>query len=130
MTERKVYIGSHGPILYDDTDLINDGDGDFSGKCFGPLISDGIVTFGGLALTPGAYISFGTYGSSGYGIRDNSGEMEYKDSGDSWKSFHSAAEAFKVGGIYLNSTGNDPATELGYGTWELVAQGLILVGHV
>lgn len=37
-------------------------------------------------------------------------------------------EAFKVGGYYFNSTGVNPATELGYGTWVQVAQGLFLVG--
>lgn len=34
------------------------------------------------------YLNFGsTVGSSGYGIRDNSGDMEYKDSGGSWIDF-------------------------------------------
>lgn len=34
-----------------------------------------------------------------------------------------------VGGIYLSTTGTDPATELGYGTWTQVAKGEFLVGH-
>jgi hypothetical protein len=33
-----------------------------------------------------------------------------------------------VGGYYFNSTGVDPNTELGYGTWTQVAQGQFLVG--
>jgi hypothetical protein len=37
-------------------------------------------------------------------------------------------EPIQVGGIYLNMTGVNPATELGYGTWTQVAQGQILVG--
>lgn len=36
--------------------------------------------------------------------------------------------AFPVGAIYLNMTGVNPGTELGYGTWVQVAQGLTLVG--
>lgn len=36
---------------------------------------------------------------------------------------------FPVGSIYLNTTGTDPATELGYGTWVQVAKGDYLVGH-
>ena len=35
-----------------------------------------------------------------------------------------------VGGIYLNMTGVNPNTELGYGTWSQVAQGEYLVGEV
>lgn len=33
-----------------------------------------------------------------------------------------------IGGIYLNITGADPNTELGYGTWTQVAKGQFLVG--
>lgn len=39
------------------------------------------------------------------------------------------AEPFPIGAIYLNITGVDPATELGYGTWSQIAQGQILVGE-
>ena len=38
-------------------------------------------------------------------------------------------EPFPVGAYYFNSTGVDPNTELGYGTWTQVAQGQFLVGH-
>lgn len=38
-------------------------------------------------------------------------------------------QPFKVGAIYLNITGVNPATELGYGTWVQVAQGLMLIGE-
>jgi hypothetical protein len=37
-------------------------------------------------------------------------------------------ESYPVGAYYLSSTGINPATELGYGTWTQVAQGLFLVG--
>ena len=37
---------------------------------------------------------------------------------------------FPVGSIYLNITGVNPATELGYGTWTQVAKGLPLVGEL
>lgn len=32
MAERKVYLGSEGPFLFDDTEAISDPDGDFSGE--------------------------------------------------------------------------------------------------
>lgn len=41
----------------------------------------------------------------------------------------SASEAFKVGSIYINITGTDPATELGYGTWTAFGAGRTLVGR-
>ena len=31
MAEKKVYIGSEGPFLFDDTDTVDDPDGDFAG---------------------------------------------------------------------------------------------------
>ena len=37
--------------------------------------------------------------------------------------------AFPVGAVYLNVTGVNPATELGYGTWSQIAQGQFLVGQ-
>lgn len=43
--------------------------------------------------------------------------------------YEDGSEAFPIGGIYLNVTGVNPATELGYGTWTQVAQGQILVGE-
>jgi len=39
-------------------------------------------------------------------------------------------EPIQVGGFYFNSTGVNPNTELGYGTWIQVAQGQFLVGEV
>ena len=43
MTIRKVYFGSLGPFLYDDSDAINDPDGDFSGEDLHGMITDGPV---------------------------------------------------------------------------------------
>jgi len=37
--------------------------------------------------------------------------------------------AFPIGAVYLNVTGVNPATELGYGTWSQIAQGQFLVGQ-
>lgn len=45
---------------------------------------------GSLVLPASQYVNFGgTQGSGGYGLRDNSGAVEYKDSGGAWKAFSS-----------------------------------------
>lgn len=36
---------------------------------------------------------------------------------------------FPIGAVYLNVTGTNPATELGYGTWSQIAQGQFLAGY-
>lgn len=41
MAEKKIYIGSVGPYLFDDTDNVNDADGDFSGLTMRALLTDG-----------------------------------------------------------------------------------------
>ena len=38
-------------------------------------------------------------------------------------------QAFKVGSVYLNTTGVDPLIELGYGVWQRIAQGMLLKGE-
>ena len=43
MTVHKYYIGGMGPYLYDDTELINDADGDFAGEYQSGLITSGEV---------------------------------------------------------------------------------------
>lgn len=51
MAERKVYVGSLGPHLYDDADAINDPDGDFAGLAgMMAVVTDGYVAAGGFAL--------------------------------------------------------------------------------
>jgi len=54
VTERKIYFGSHGPYLYDDTDLIGDGDGDFSGQAYDSIVTDGDMFVGG-DITVGSF---------------------------------------------------------------------------
>ena len=41
MAIKKVYIGSVGPFLYDDTEPINDPDGDFAGQSQQAVATDG-----------------------------------------------------------------------------------------
>lgn len=43
------------------------------------------ITAGSLLVAASEYLNFGTtQGTTGYGLRDNSGDVEYKDSGGSW----------------------------------------------
>ncbi len=44
MALRKIYFGSLGPFVYDDTDLINDYDGDFAGQFRGAIVTDGNIS--------------------------------------------------------------------------------------
>lgn len=39
------------------------------------------------------------------------------------------SEAFPVGAVYINVTGVNPGTELGYGTWSAFGAGRVLVGY-
>jgi hypothetical protein len=57
------------------------------------------ITAGSLVLPASEYVNFGgTQGSGGYGVRDNAGTMEYKDSGGSWTTFTSLSDIrFKTG---------------------------------
>ncbi len=43
MAEKKVYLGSVGPYLYDDTDLLDDEDGDLAGEYYSGLASTGRI---------------------------------------------------------------------------------------
>ena len=43
MAKKKVYIGSVGPFVYDDANLINDPDGDFPGEFQRAITSDGSI---------------------------------------------------------------------------------------
>jgi len=54
MAEKKVYIGSFGPILYDDSNAIDDADGDFTGEDQKGLVTDGDVLIGGDATFTGS----------------------------------------------------------------------------
>lgn len=52
---------------------------------FWSLIKAGGRSFSNISETAGGYISFGTtLGSGGYGIRDNSGTIQWKNNGGSW----------------------------------------------
>lgn len=41
MANKKVYFGSHGPFIYDDTALVDDPDGDFAGETTRGITTDG-----------------------------------------------------------------------------------------
>jgi hypothetical protein len=86
----------------------------------------GSIYVDSLIVAASEYVNFGVaQGSSGYGLRDNAGIIESKDSGSSWRSIK---EAFPIGAVYLNVTGVNPSIELGYGAWSQIAQEQFLVG--
>src|SRR6266705_1142209 len=52
---------------------------------FSRALRAGQYPFSRLALTVGGYLNFGsTLGTAGYGIRDNAGEIQFKNSGGAW----------------------------------------------
>ena len=78
MADKKIYLGSVGPFLYDDTDLIDDPDGDFAGeqqsglRTSGPIRTDNppvestdVLRKGDLAALGGAT---GSFEAGGYTI--------------------------------------------------------------
>lgn len=46
MAEKKLYIGGHGPFLYDDDANVDDPDGDFAGETQDGFQTDGQVYVG------------------------------------------------------------------------------------
>jgi len=52
MTIQKVYVGSVGPFLYDDTDPINDADGDFASEDCNAISSNGQLLVEGTPTNP------------------------------------------------------------------------------
>lgn len=61
-------------------------------------------------------------------IDDETISGDWTFTGDTTINGWKVTKPFPVGAIYLNTTGVDPNTELGYGTWVQVAQGEFLVG--
>lgn len=70
---------------------------------------DGLLLSGNFALPASAYANWGTtYGATGYGLRDNAGTMEYKNSGGTWTSFGSLVGGTPGGSdtqVQFNSAG-------------------------
>ncbi|MFA5926334.1 MAG: LamG-like jellyroll fold domain-containing protein, partial [Parcubacteria group bacterium] len=66
---------------------------------------------GNLGLAASAYLNFGTtIGSSGYGIRDNAGILQYKASGGTWTNIGSGSSTSSTAASW--STLTDPSTNL------------------
>lgn len=56
----------------------------------GTLGVNGLAVFGNTILQGSSYLNFGpTAGTAGYGVRDNAGVLEFKNSGGSWASLQS-----------------------------------------
>jgi len=55
-------------------------------------VADSLALAGNIRLSASAYINWGgTWGSSGYGLRDNSGTIQVKNSGGSWADIPASA---------------------------------------
>lgn len=65
MTQRKLYIGSVGPFLYDDEDPINDEDGEFAGESFTGMRTNGSVRASLVDEHPDALTKKGDFNNHG-----------------------------------------------------------------
>ena len=66
----------------------------------------GSFTTSGLRMLASMYLNFGaSAGSGGYGLRDNSGTMEYKNSGGAWTGFASTVSGSGTSGYGARWTG-------------------------
>jgi hypothetical protein len=99
MAEQKVYFGSLGPMLYDDTDLIDDVDGDFAGESYHGITTSGQMIVGGAPA----------------------GDYELLRKIDLLNLM------YPIGHIWISATVTNPGTIVG-GTWVAVT-GYFLVGY-
>jgi hypothetical protein len=64
------------------------------------LAAGNMYTAGNILQAASAYHNFGTtVGTSGYGVRDNAGTMEYKNSGGSWTAFNASSTVMATGSV-------------------------------
>lgn len=65
---------------------------------------NGLAVFGNSLLQASSYLNWGaTSGSPGYGIRDNAGTLEFKNSGGSWASIQSTIYSLGGGSQWTTS---------------------------
>lgn len=81
-----IRLGSLGPATHAYNLYIADPGGGVAADNYGIYVAGGRAYFGDIVrLIAGNYINFGaTGGSAGYGIRDNGGTIEAKNSGGAW----------------------------------------------
>ena len=63
-------------------------------QSYGRLLREGALAFETVAVISDGYLNFGSpLGASGYGLRDNAGVVQYKNSGGAWQSFPTGGAA-------------------------------------
>lgn len=101
MAEKKVYVGSVGPFLFDDTDPIDDPDGDWAG------------------------VNRNAFTTNSQIIVDESPSLAHHviRKADLETLF------WPVGSLYFSASSTNPNTILGFGSWSRIAEGQFLVGQ-
>jgi hypothetical protein len=99
MAEKKFYVGTFGPFIFDNTDPVDDPDGDFAGENYHSFTSDEQM-----------YITEDP--------TDDYHVLRLKDLKGIWP----------IGSVFLAVVSTNPNTLLGFGTWVQIAQGQFLVG--
>ncbi|MGE3769525.1 MAG: tail fiber domain-containing protein [Bdellovibrionales bacterium] len=97
----------------------------FEAHVFTINLTNGEATFTGNVVHPASgYINFdSTVGSTGYGIRDNAGAIEYKDSGGSWTALNSLSGGGGSGNAITEGDSHATVTDAGTGNIVLDADG-------
>jgi hypothetical protein len=125
------------PINVGSTDQVKNG-----GLGVNSLAVFGNSLFGGSAGS-NAYLNFGaTFGSSGYGIRDNAGILEFKNNGGSWDPIQTVIYNYCQGGacggagpwtVSGNNIYNNSSANVGIGTaspgYKLDVNGAVSLGN-
>lgn len=84
---------------------------------------NGLAVFGNTILQASSYLNWGsTAGTNGYGIRDNAGTLEFKNSSGSWANLNTTVQSsLTINGITTNGLGQVSQVKFADGTTQTTA---------
>jgi hypothetical protein len=125
MAERKIYIGTVGPFLYDDEDLMDDPD--FPGETYGAFKTNAEIFNPSDVPVTGdvAVVDKSKSPVHGDTIVYNSVTNMYEPGPAA--PIVDLSSAWPVGSIFISANSLDPAVLLGFGSWKLVAAGNLVL---
>ena len=115
--------------LFVSSSIVVSGNITISGSLFG---GSPITVSSSILLPTSKYLNFGPAAESdGYGVRDNAGTMQYKNSGDDWTNFGGGggSSEWTDGGTYLRPSDNSGAEDVIIGGTTGSSADIILYSH-